>query len=187
MSRFYTAMASPGSVLIPSQSSREVTGPLWPEAEDLSTELSFSPAPRNTAPGPEPKRRAAEAHYAAPLPKRRAASSPPPPTLRAARVPSPPPGVAPRATCDNPDFVGSFFANSRLHFIGAWRSRYEALARARPPPPPLRPPPRGRPPLVLHVDLDCFFAAVAAQTRPALAGKPFAVCWGAGHGGCAHP
>ena len=30
--------------------------------------------------------------------------------------------------------------------------------------------------VVLHVDMDCFFASVAAVGRPELAGRPLAVC-----------
>ena len=30
---------------------------------------------------------------------------------------------------------------------------------------------------ILHVDMDCFFASVAARNRPALQGLPLAVSW----------
>ena len=102
---------------------------------------------------------------------------------RAARAAEPLLHMRPRTTRDDPDFVSTFFAASRLHFIGSWRERFERLVRARPPAPPLRAPPAGRAPLVLHVDMDCFFASVAALGRPELgAGAPLAVCWG-GRGG----
>eukprot|EP00198_Chlamydomonas_reinhardtii_P004670 XP_001694006.1 deoxycytidyl transferase [Chlamydomonas reinhardtii] len=84
----------------------------------------------------------------------------------------------PRSTRTDPRFMETFFRNSRLHFIGTWRTRIEALmaeveAAA---PQPLPPAARGAERVVLHVDMDCFFASVAAVGRPELAGRPLAVC-----------
>ena len=84
-----------------------------------------------------------------------------------------------RTTHDDPEgFMPTFFAASRLHYIGTWRRRYEAFLEEVLPPPPLPPPPAGRSErLVLHVDMDCFFAAVASLGRPELQGLPVAVSW----------
>ena len=39
------------------------------------------------------------------------------------------------------------------------------------------PVPAGGERTILHVDMDCFFASVAARNRPALQGLPLAVSW----------
>lgn len=101
----------------------------------------------------------------------------------------------PRPTNENPNFVRDYFASSRLHFIGSFRARYEAMmvavaanlavnprlllqssaekgllsakaARAER--------------IIVHIDMDCFFASIAVKKNPALAGKPIAVCHGGG-------
>ena len=82
-----------------------------------------------------------------------------------------------RTSAENPNFVGDFFAASRLHFIGSWKMRFEDLLNTLPPPPPLPPVPAGGERTILHVDMDCFFASVAARNRPALQGLPLAVSW----------
>ena len=40
-----------------------------------------------------------------------------------------------RTSAENPNFVGDFFAASRLHFIGSWKMRFEDLLNTLPPPP----------------------------------------------------
>ena len=37
---------------------------------------------------------------------------------------------AQRTSAENPDFISDFFAASRLHFIGSWKSRFEQLCDA---------------------------------------------------------
>lgn len=129
-----------------------------------------------------------------------------------------------RTTGENPHFVRDYFRQSRLHFIGSFRARYEALmaavaARLRvpassllAPPPPLSAAPAvfrrgghengggdgsddagegrdGTPPrprrVIIHCDLDAFFASVAVVADPSLAGRPLAVCHGRGADGSA--
>ncbi|CAE8648726.1 unnamed protein product, partial [Polarella glacialis] len=88
-----------------------------------------------------------------------------------------------RTSRQNPDFVQTFFKASRLHFIGVWRERYEEILDSLPPPPALPPPSEasGKRRVVVHVDMDCFFASVAMLGREeALAGLPVAVAWGTG-------
>jgi DNA repair protein REV1 len=64
--------------------------------------------------------------------------------------------------------------------IGTWKHRYEAFLEEMPPAPPMLPPTpvgAGGERLIMHVDMDCFFAAVAALGRPELANLPVAVSW----------
>lgn len=81
-----------------------------------------------------------------------------------------------RTTIQDPDFLQSFFPASRLHFIGAWREKWETKShRVARDAPRLR---AGEERVIFHVDLDCFFAAVAVKKYPGLRGRPVAVCWG---------
>ena len=97
-------------------------------------------------------------------------------------------------------FVGGFYRASRLHFIGSWRTRFEALAArlhieddergggvgelgrhpvaaatAPPPPPPAAGGGRAER-FVVHLDMDCFFASVSLSRAPAFRGRPLVVC-----------
>jgi hypothetical protein len=75
----------------------------------------------------------------------------------AARIP----GQQPLGTSrENEGFVGDYFAASRLHFIGTWKTRFVQLLEALPPPPPL---PIANERVIAHIDMDCFF--VVAQSR----------------------
>jgi hypothetical protein len=61
----------------------------------------------------------------------------------------------------------TYFRSSRLHYIGSWKARVEALAEsvlAGAPRP--QPPPRGGARAIIHCDMDCFFATVAGARRP---------------------
>ena len=104
----------------------------------------------------------------------------------AARAAEPLLDMKQRTTRDDPDgFMDTFFRASRLHYIGTWKHRYEAFLEDLPPAPKL-PAPRGGPGgerVILHVDMDCFFASVAALGRPELAGLPVAVTWSSAGGG----
>ncbi|KAA8499906.1 DNA repair protein REV1 [Porphyridium purpureum] len=104
-----------------------------------------------------------------------------------------------RTTSENPDFVRQFFQQSRLHFIGSFRARYEHylgivarnlglgsaadLVRGNPTLPQKSTPSygcesgsTGSSRVFVHVDMDCFFASVAENLRPELKGKPLVVC-----------
>jgi len=84
-------------------------------------------------------------------------------------------------------FLDTFSKSSRLGFIGRWeevwrdvldgRDDVDAAPLAPPPPPP------GRSRTIAHIDLDCFFAAVAVRDRPELRGRPVAVTWARSSGG----
>lgn len=84
------------------------------------------------------------------------------------------------STRDGPaKFVRHFFAKSRLHHIGSWRTTFQQKAaefqsvykgeRIR------REPPTSSNRVILHIDMDCFFVAVAVRERPDLDGKAIAV------------
>ncbi|PAA60819.1 hypothetical protein BOX15_Mlig014549g2 [Macrostomum lignano] len=117
------------------------------------------------------------------------APNPPPPSC------SPSKGAS--AAMGRPEYIGQFYANSRLHHISAWAGkarqlvadmraagaarfpgadRLRAMAEAersgtaaagREQPQHQR--------VVMHIDMDCFFVSVALLTRPELRGKPVAV------------
>jgi len=96
----------------------------------------------------------------------------------------PRPQTTPRARLVRPGMrraVEQFHANSRLHFIGSWRGRYEefldAKERERTHEGPKNPYTSG-PRVVFHVDMDCFFASVATRDDADLRARPVAVSWG---------
>ncbi|KAK9844061.1 hypothetical protein WJX81_003182 [Elliptochloris bilobata] len=82
----------------------------------------------------------------------------------------------PRSSRDDPAFQATFWQASRLHFIGSWKARIEVLAAklAGDAPAP-KPPGRGGQRVIVHIDMDCFFASVAVLGNPELAGKPLAI------------
>lgn len=83
-----------------------------------------------------------------------------------------------RTTANDPKFLDSYGKTSRLAFIGksdeVWAEVFDNHARDICAPVP---PTNGRRRVVFHIDLDCFFAAVAIRDNPALRGRPVAVCW----------
>lgn len=101
----------------------------------------------------------------------------------------------PRSSRDDPDFMNSFFKSSRLHFIGTWKSRIETLMATTtdkgPAPKSVlgggragvffpgtagggRLGPAER--VIVHIDMDCFFASAATVGHPELKDRPLAVC-----------
>ncbi|GMF65952.1 unnamed protein product [Phytophthora lilii] len=83
------------------------------------------------------------------------------------------------STRDGPEFVRHFFAKSRLHHIGTWRATFQQKAaefQAKYKGGPVtRAPPTSSDRVILHVDMDCFFVAVAVRGRPELQKVPVAV------------
>ena len=68
----------------------------------------------------------------------------------------------PRSSREDPAFQANYFAASRLHFIGSWKARIEALAASMANNAPKAcPPARGSSRAIIHIDMDCFFACVA--------------------------
>eukprot|EP00892_Ulva_mutabilis_P005096 jgi/Ulvmu1/2959/UM149_0042.1 len=96
----------------------------------------------------------------------------------------------PKSTADDPKFLETYFRASRLHFIGTWRMRIEQMVRTellhsgRSPAPSQAPASTPSERIIMHVDMDCFFASVAVRHRPELQGVPLAVAhsnYSAGH------
>ncbi|XP_078431133.1 DNA-directed DNA polymerase [Wolffia australiana] len=83
------------------------------------------------------------------------------------------------STLGDPNFVENYFKNSRLHFIGTWRNRYQRIfvkntsgaserkyvvnesASSKP--------------IIIHVDMDSFFVSVVIRRFPELVDKPVAI------------
>lgn len=105
------------------------------------------------------------------------------------------PSRDPRPSNENPNFIQDYFRSSRLHFIGSFRARYESMLvavgkRLSVNPSVLlqnssevgksavkcRPAER----VIVHIDMDAFFASVAERNNPELVGLPIAVCHGGG-------
>ncbi|BBN18674.1 DNA repair protein REV1 [Marchantia polymorpha subsp. ruderalis] len=88
-----------------------------------------------------------------------------------------------RSSLSDTDFVKNFFKFSRLHFIGTWRNRYQTLASSFGKDGAVKSKDRelmeanldGKP-MIIHLDMDCFFVSVVVRNRPDLVGKPVAVC-----------
>lgn len=71
----------------------------------------------------------------------------------------------PRSSREDPDFQANYFAASRLHFIGSWKARIEALAVSMAnDAPKASVPARGSSRAIIHIDMDCFFASVAGDS-----------------------
>lgn len=77
------------------------------------------------------------------------------------------------------EFIKTYFQSSRLHFIGTWKMRIENLIHEN------RKDHRFKHSneksmeferVIVHVDMDCFFASVAMIDRPELKDLPFVVC-----------
>ncbi|CCG83408.1 putative DNA damage repair protein Mus42 [Taphrina deformans PYCC 5710] len=87
-------------------------------------------------------------------------------------------------TAKDPDFIQDYFRNSRLHHLSTWKAnlrlKIDNLSRAAQ---PLRLPNHGKRRYIMHIDFDCFFAAVSSLKRPDVAGKPCAVTHGGSNSG----
>lgn len=101
----------------------------------------------------------------------------------------------PRPTNENPNFVRDYFQSSRLHFIGSFRARYESMMVAIGKRLGVNPSVllqksidygtlsgkrSASERVIVHIDMDAFFASIAVRDDPSLAGHPVAVCHAAG-------
>jgi len=83
------------------------------------------------------------------------------------------------STVVNPDFIKTYFDQSRLHHLSTWKADLKnqmqqlTMQKAR------RQAKRTGPRTIMHIDFDCFFASVSLVLRPELKDKPVCV----GHGG----
>ncbi|KAI8904350.1 hypothetical protein EDD86DRAFT_249720 [Gorgonomyces haynaldii] len=76
--------------------------------------------------------------------------------------------------CTHPQFIEKYFESSRLHFLSTWKQELnqfvsqEHLKRN-------KRRTNAQHPLIMHVDLDCFFASVVLRDKPELQDKPVVV------------
>ncbi|PWA92321.1 BRCT domain-containing protein [Artemisia annua] len=84
------------------------------------------------------------------------------------------------STSSDPNFVETYFKNSRLHFIGTWKQRYRKRfprsSDALRPSSSISPSSTCQRDTIIHIDMDCFFVSVVIRNRPELWDKPVAVC-----------
>nr|XP_032811484.1 DNA repair protein REV1 isoform X1 [Petromyzon marinus] len=120
-------------------------------------------------------------------------------------VPKAPPSPRSMRATNDSGFIAEYYSHSRLHHIATWRSELAAMVaemhrtsdgssfpgRER-----LRAQttekgatraaatsaPGGSSPVIMHVDMDCFFVSVGIRDRPDLKGKPVAVTHTQGRG-----
>ena len=83
------------------------------------------------------------------------------------------------STVLNPDFIRSYFDQSRLHHLSAWKADLKTQMQQLASQTPRRPKNPGGKRWIMHVDFDCFFCSVSLLSRPDLKDKPVCV----GHGG----
>lgn len=92
-----------------------------------------------------------------------------------------------KSTVVNPGFLKQYYEESRLHHLSVWKadlkSQLQAQAAERTSSQKAR---QKRPPgarrYILHVDFDCFFAAVSLKKCPQFIDKPVVVAHGGGSG-----
>lgn len=151
---------------------------------------------RQLAPPPPSRQFFAPSAVPAAVPAPAAASA----AAAAASSPQPALGNG-RHAGNDPDFVATFFGQSRLHHIGSWRSDWVSIlierkarrgeaaqaAAALKVGGALTAEPRRETELmgwrrvIAHVDIDCFFAQIALLDRPELRDFPIAVAHGGAH------
>ncbi|KAL4820455.1 hypothetical protein BDW67DRAFT_95390 [Aspergillus spinulosporus] len=86
----------------------------------------------------------------------------------------------------NPDFLQQYYKESRLHHLSTWKAELKAQLQSKAQEKArsqrrkkLVP---GARRYIMHVDFDCFFAAVSTLKHPELEGKPIAIAHGTGTG-----
>ena len=92
-----------------------------------------------------------------------------------------------KSTVVNPAFLKQYYEESRLHHLSHWKaelkSQMQALAMEKSSSQKLRQKrPAGSRRYILHVDFDCFFAAVSLIKHPEFVDKPTVVAHGGGTG-----
>lgn len=98
-------------------------------------------------------------------------------------MPSSSSGDARSLVCTEPGFIQNFFQSSRLHHLSIWKADLIEFAAQT-----MESTKQGRrvssadqfPRIIMHVDMDCFFASVGLRDRPHLVGKLVAVAHSTG-------
>lgn len=90
------------------------------------------------------------------------------------------------ASCQNPNFLEKFYAESRLHHLSTWKAELKSSMQKLTAQKALNEKPAkvlpGTRKYILHVDFDSFFCAVSLKSHPEFAGKPTVVAHGSGPG-----
>ena len=79
---------------------------------------------------------------------------------------------------NSPDFVKSFYGSSRLHHLSTWKAELQKFTFRSGSGGSIK---QNR--VIMHVDMDCYFASVALRDRPEYAESPVGVSHGQGQGG----
>ncbi|KAI9376212.1 hypothetical protein BJX61DRAFT_539074 [Aspergillus egyptiacus] len=87
----------------------------------------------------------------------------------------------------NPEFLQQYYRESRLHHLSTWKAELKAQLQSKAQEKSRSQPGRrklvpGARRYIMHVDFDCFFAAVSTLKHPELEGKPVAIAHGTGTG-----
>ncbi|KAL4937580.1 hypothetical protein BDV06DRAFT_232488 [Aspergillus oleicola] len=87
----------------------------------------------------------------------------------------------------NPEFLQQYYRESRLHHLSTWKADLKAQLQSQAQEKSRSQRPRrklisGARRYIMHVDFDCFFAAVSTLKHPELEGKPVAIAHGTGTG-----
>ncbi|KAL2827185.1 hypothetical protein BDW59DRAFT_58431 [Aspergillus cavernicola] len=87
----------------------------------------------------------------------------------------------------NPEFLQQYYRESRLHHLSTWKAELKAQLRSKAQEKSRSQHVRerlvpGARRYIMHVDFDCFFAAVSTLKHPELEGKPVAIAHGTGAG-----
>ncbi|KAI9091170.1 hypothetical protein DFS34DRAFT_636103 [Phlyctochytrium arcticum] len=75
--------------------------------------------------------------------------------------------------CTAPGFLDNYFGSSRLHHLSTWKSELKDYVFRNGPKPKNRK--SNQPKVIIHIDMDCFFAAVGLRDRPHLRNQPVVV------------
>ncbi|KAJ0419447.1 hypothetical protein BJY00DRAFT_302186 [Aspergillus carlsbadensis] len=87
----------------------------------------------------------------------------------------------------NPEFLQQYYRESRLHHLSTWKAELKAQLQSKAQEKSRSQSTRmklvpGARKYIMHVDFDCFFAAVSTLKHPELDGKPVAIAHGTGTG-----
>ncbi|PYH44174.1 putative DNA damage repair protein Mus42 [Aspergillus saccharolyticus JOP 1030-1] len=87
----------------------------------------------------------------------------------------------------NPEFIQQYYRESRLHHLSTWKANLKAQLQSAAAQKSQSQSKRAKPVAgarryIMHVDFDCFFAAVSTLKHPHLEVKPVAVAHGSGSG-----
>jgi DNA repair protein REV1 len=83
---------------------------------------------------------------------------------------------------NDPRFLKSYFGSSRLHHLSAWRQELKVFAQTLMQGKSISRREDERKRVIMHVDMDCFFASVGLRDRPFLKDRPVAITHAAGRG-----